>query len=359
MHDLPEPEGIASPGRQPTIYDVAAEAGVAPSTVSRAFSRPGRVNSQTAQRILAAAERLGYRANPPTRPPLPQRSRMIAVVVADIANPCYSPIIRGAEEAADSAGYTVVLSDTRESGRREREALERVVPAVDGIVVSGSRVSDSALRMTAKQKPMVMLNRSVAGLPSVVIDNGQGARSAIEHLRALGHDALIYVAGPEESWADGIRWRALVEAAQELCLKVRRVGPFRPTVDGGIEAADVVATLPASAVVAYNDLLAIGVISGLARKRVRVPHDISVVGFDNIQLSRLLTPGLTTVVAPLHDMGAIAVRTLVRCIAGADFGQRPPLIVPTRLVVRATTAPRSRKRALPTPEEHECHRPPL
>src|SRR4051794_13412300 len=199
--------------RAVTIYDVARAAGVAASTVSRAFSRPGRVNAATAERIRRVADELGYRANPLARALSPARSHMIAVVVSDLANPFYSEIIRGAQAAAAAAGYTILLADAQESDRVERAALERTLPVVDGIVLGGSRMSDSAIRMIAKQKPVVVLNRAVVDVPSVVPDNTGGIRRVVEHLSRLGHDALTYVAGPAASWADGMRWRSLQDSA--------------------------------------------------------------------------------------------------------------------------------------------------
>jgi LacI family transcriptional regulator len=334
-------------GDQPTIYDVARAAGVAPSTVSRTFSRPGRVNSETAARIRQAAEELGYRTNPVARALSTARTQMIALVISDITNPFYFEIIRGAEHAAAQAGYTMVLSDTQESDRLERQALERAMSAVEGIVIASSRMSDSAIRMTAKQKPLMVLNRAVADVPSVVTDNPRGARRALEHLGELGHESITYVAGPEASYADGVRWRALLEASHELELRVRRIGPYAPTVAGGVEAVAALATSPTTAVVAYNDQVAIGVMRGLRRLGVRLPRDVSIVGFDNILPADLVTPGLTTVAAPLHAMGTTAVTNLLAYIGGAKAGSRQPVVLPTRLVVRESTAQRSRKSTSP------------
>src|SRR5829696_8428714 len=183
-------------GKAPTIYDVARECGVAPSTVSRTFSRPGRVNAETAERIRAVAGRLGYRTSPPARALSTGRSSMVALVIPDVTNPVYFDLTRGAEDAAAEAGYTLLLADFRETSRLERKAIDRAVPAVAGLVLGGPRISDSAIRMAAKQRPTVVLNRAVTGLPSVVIDNPRGMRRAAEHLGALGHTAITYLAGP-------------------------------------------------------------------------------------------------------------------------------------------------------------------
>jgi LacI family transcriptional regulator, repressor for deo operon, udp, cdd, tsx, nupC, and nupG len=326
----------------PTIYDVARVAGVAPSTVSRAFSRPGRVNGETAERIRAIAVELGYRTNPLARALPTGRTSMIALAISDITNPYYFEIIRGAQATAAAAGYTMLLADAQESQRLEREALERSVPSVDGIVLASTRMSDSAIRMTAKQRTLVALNRVVAGVPSVVVDHPQGMRHAFEHLRELGHEQITYLAGPEASWADGMRWRALRELSTMEHVQLRRLGPYPPTVVGGVAGAEDLRTHPTSAVIAYNDLMAIGLLRGLHAIGVRVPGDVSVVSCDNIFGAELVTPGLTTVAGPLRTLGSTAVHNLLALVGGAEPTAGEPVMLPTQLVVRESSGPRSR-----------------
>ncbi|WP_305783871.1 LacI family DNA-binding transcriptional regulator [Symbioplanes lichenis] len=329
-------------GQRPTIYDVAREAGVAASTVSRAYARPGRVNTDTARRVFAAAERLGYRT---TRldggPPPGARAahEAIALVIADVTNPFYGEIIKGAYEAARRAGYQLVLSHTNESPEEERRTIERELAHVDGIVIASSRMTDSALRMMAKQRPVVLLNRILPEAICVVSDTRRGIHRAAEHLAALGHERIRYVAGPGTSWSDGTRWRALREAAARLGLDVRRIGPHEPTVLAGLSAARRVARADATAVLAYNDALAIGVMKGLRKLGVAVPADISVVGFDNILLDELVEPALTTVAAPLYRMGLTGVRNCIALAQGAHLSATP-LVLPVRLVVRQSTTHR-------------------
>jgi DNA-binding LacI/PurR family transcriptional regulator len=333
--------------RGPSIYDVAAAAGVAASTVSRAFSRPGRVNSATADRIRRVATEMGYRATPLARARAGEQSSMIALVISDVTNPVYFDIIRGAQAAAAEAGYTLLLADAQESDRLEREALDRSVSTVAGVVLASTRMSDSAIRMIAKQRPMIVMNRSVRDVPSVVTDISRGMRRAVEHLASFGHESITYVAGPAASWTNGRRWLALRDAAHELNVRARCVGPFAPTADGGRLAAHELTHEPPSAVIAYNDLVAIGVMRCLTSMGVHVPGDVSVLGFDNIFAAELVTPALTTVAAPLYAIGETAVRHLHAIVGGAEPRRRGPVVVPTRLLVRESTGQRNRNRTSP------------
>ncbi|GID27624.1 LacI family DNA-binding transcriptional regulator [Paractinoplanes brasiliensis] len=339
---------------RPTIYDVAREAGVAASTVSRAYARPGRVNADTAQRIFEAAEKLGYRSGIAARRPGPPVVRnAIALVVADVTNPFYGDIIKGAYEAAREAGYQLILSHTNESPKVERQTIEQELAQVDGVVIASSRMTDSALRMVAKQKAVVLLNRIIPEANCVLNDAERGIRRAVEHLAALGHERITYVAGPETSWSDGVRWRALRQSAAELGLEARRLGPNEPTVLAGIGAALRVAETDSTAVQAYNDQLAIGIVKGLSRLGVAVPEQVSVIGFDNIIFDELVEPQLTTIASPLYRMGFTGMQNCIAVAQGARTTGRP-LVLPVRLVVRKSTAARP---AVPRPRPARDGRP--
>lgn len=314
---------------------------MAPSTVSRAFSRPGRVNAQTAARIQAVAAELGYRANPQARALSTTRTMMLAVVLADVTNPAFFDLVRGAGAAATEAGYTLVLAETQESAERERDVLEATAARVDGIVLAGSRSPDAAIHQVNKVVPVVAVNRDVRGLPSVVVDLEHGARVTVEHLHGLGHREVMYLAGPEASWPDGMRWRSLRQVAREHGMRVRRVGPYEPTVQGGVRAGEqwLDGRRRGAAAVGYNDLMAIGFIRAVTRAGLKVPDDVSVVGFDNTSSAELITPELTTVAAPMRDVGRIAATNVIALARGATSTRGEPVVVPTRLVERESTAP--------------------
>ncbi|MEI2730898.1 MAG: LacI family DNA-binding transcriptional regulator [Dermatophilaceae bacterium] len=333
------PTGPGETPNEVTIYDVAEAAGVSPSTVSRAFSRPGRVSWRTAERVRAVAEQMGYRTDSIGQPRLPARFHTIGVATSDITNPFFFSIVRGAESAASKAGYTLLLTDTQESGVIEQETLARALPIIDGMVIVTSRTSDTVLRSIAKQVPVVILNRHVPGLPCVVPDTARGMHRAVEHLAGLGHRRICYVSGPEASWADGVRWRAMGEAAHERGLALSRVGPFAPTVVGGATAASAVRDKEVTAVVTYNDVMAIGLSRALQASGLAVPRDLSIVGFDNTFASDLVSPSLTTVAAPLRSLGEAGVNTVVAITKGAKPATDRPHVLPTRLVVRESTGP--------------------
>lgn len=324
----------------PTIYDVARAAGVAPSTVSRAFSRPGRVNAATANRIQQVAQELGYRSTPLTLAPQRTDSKLVSLVVSDITNPVFFPIIRGAESIAAANGFTMVLSDSQESSKLEREALDRALYSVDGIVLATSRMSDSAIRAIAQRKPLVQLNRIVSDVQSVVTDNHHGIQQAVEHLVDLGHETVTYLAGPEASWADGVRWAALRSAAAESELRVKRIGPLTPTIMGVEPAIEEFLAHPTTAVIAYNDLLAIGFMKQLQSRGWRIPDQVSVIGFDNSYGSDLVTPGLTTIAASLRALGTTAMTMVLDQIRDKKVGSLQPTLLPTRLIMRDSTGPR-------------------
>lgn len=322
-----------------TIYDVAKEAGVAPSTVSRAFARPGRVNAVTAERIHEAAAKLGYRVKPIGRPEVGTATNVLAFVVADVTNPVYAHIMKGFQQEANANGYAVLLLDSHEDAGAEQAAIKTVTPIVDGIALTASRMSDSAINQVVKQCPVVAVNRIVAGLPSVVGDTARGMRRVVEHLATLGHTHLTYLAGPAASWADGIRWRAVSEACHELSLHVRREGPVTPSVQGGFGSFKQWQEHPTTAVIAFNDIMAIGFMKAAQNAGLIIPDDVSVVGVDNSISSVLTTPTLTSVAASTSQIGVRAARALITQLKHRSTPSAETIVVPMELFARESIAP--------------------
>lgn len=324
--------------RRATIVDVAAEAGVATSTVSRAFTRPGRVNLTTREHVLAVAERLGYSPNPAARALESGRTETVALVLPDITNPYFFGLIKGAERSAAAAGYTLVIADTEENASAEARTVHKLGPAVDGFVICASRLTDAALQEVAQHGPVTLVNRQLTGIDSVVSDYQGGTRQIVDHLASLGHAGFVFLGGPPESWSGARRWRGLQAAARERGLDAVRRGPYQPTLGGGGSAADAALATGATAVVTHNDLLAIGVLGRLRERGVRVPDQVSVVGFDNIFGSEFCAPPLTTLAELVRDAGARAVDSLLMQMQRRD-NQPARVVLPTQLLVRGSTGP--------------------
>ena len=324
-----------------TIYDVAKQAGVAPSTVSRAFSRPGRVSAATHAKVMAAAKELDYRTNAPASQERNQRHHRLGIEVPDLTNPYFAELVSGMQEAAQEQDFLLLLLDTVEDEARERSSLESAVNVVDGIVLSGTRLSDATLNHLSKRIPVVVMNRRVAGLDSVTPDFEHGMGQAMAHLAEHGLRTVTYVAGPVNSWSDGERWRTARAAAKNHGIQINRQGPYAPTTTGGEQAfEDLEGVLP-HAVICYNDLIALGFMVSALRSGVKVPSELSVIGHDDIPLARFVGGGLTSLATPKRAQGRAAVERLIRRIENPSAHRTPVEgTLPVRLVPRGSTGPR-------------------
>jgi LacI family transcriptional regulator len=328
---------ITRRGGSATIYDVAELAGVNPSTVSRALTKPGRISAKTESRIRAAAARLDFRFNPMARALPTGRSQTIGVVVADITNPVIFGIVRGAEQAASAASYTLVIAESQESGEAEVDTIHRLLPSVDGLVLATTRLSDERIAEIAERRPVVVLNRAVDGIPSVLPDVRKGVRELVDHLIVLGHTSIAYLSGPDTSWISRRRWDELLELTLPAGVAAVEIGPNAPTIAGGAAALPRVRAARSTAVIAFNDLMAIGLMQSAASASVRVPDDLSVAGFDDIFGSEFIMPPLTTVRSQLTTAGARAVDHLMAQIGVDGVESELDQLLDTSLVVRAST----------------------
>ena len=238
------------------------------------------------------------------------------------------------ESQARAAGSSLVVGDIADGPEVELAHIERLNDrGVDGIVLASSLLPEAELRAVGDRADVVLFNREVPGFASVITDARDGSRQIVEHLAALGHRSIAYLSGPA-LWTDAERWRTLSENAARLGVEIVRLGPFMPTLDQGSAAADVGLGSGATALVAFNDLLAIGILQRLRRRKVDVPGAISVVGHDDIFGADFCQPSLTTVHSDVEHAG----RTLVDLVRGRIVS-RPdtPIVIPTQLVVREST----------------------
>ncbi|NEN07173.1 LacI family transcriptional regulator [Diaminobutyricibacter tongyongensis] len=335
-----EPLAGAGSRRPATLADVAAASGVATSTVSRALSNPGRVNAMTRERIERAARELDYVPNSQARALTSGRTRAIAVLVSDVTNPFYFGIIRGTQQQLKAAGYTQLLIDTEESDEFEDGMLHKLRRSFDGAILAASRLTDRRLTTLATELPLVAINRQTRGVPSVFIDTPSGMEQALGHLVSLGHREIAYVSGPETSWPNEGRWRALQRAGGAYGVTVRRIGPFTPKKSAGAAAADALLNAGVTACIAFNDLLAIGMLMRLRERGVSVPDEISIVGCDDIFGADFCSPPLTTLTAPIEQAGRTAVSILLsRLESDSIVAARQSATLPTHLTIRASTGP--------------------
>lgn len=333
-------DGHHTPRRKgATIYDVAERAGVAPSTVSRALSKPGRISVTTEAKIRRAAEELNFRLNPMARALPTGRTQTIALVLADITNPVVFGIVRGAEKAASAEGYTLIIAESQESGDTEDAAVSRILPSVDGVILASSRLSSDRIRTLAAEKPVVLINREIEDVPAILPNVSQGATALLDHLHELGHQSLAYLSGPPMSWISERRWEHLLEVAECRGMGLVEIGPNVPTIEGGRAALRRVVAARVTAALAYNDLIAIGLMQAAADSGLEVPAQLSVTGFDDIFGSELIVPALTTVRSQLELAGQRAVEHLLAGLTGRIA--EPAEALSTELVVRMSTGARA------------------
>lgn len=321
-----------------TIRTVAAHAGVSPSTVSRVFARPEIVAEDARRRVLASAAQLGYRPNPVARSLARGRTGNVGLILPDIANPFFGPLIKSVQKQARRQDLSLFVADSDEHAEDELALAWAMAKQVDGLVLASSRLHDEQVREIMGLAPVVMVSREVEGVPAVLTPPDEGLHQAVDHLHALGHRALVYLGGPRDSYANGERRSALEKACAARQMPLTQLGPFRPQFEAGVRAADLVLAQDAAAVVAYNDQIALGLMSRLAERGRRVATDISVVGIDDSWIARMVNPALTTVRVPADAAGSAAVRLLAELAIGGGGGA-PRLELATELIVRASTGP--------------------
>lgn len=323
-----------------TLTDVAARAKVSLATASRAFNDPDRLAAATRQRVLAAATELGYET------PAALTSRTIGVVVPDMANAVFASLLRSIHDQAWHGRHQLMVINTNEDPDREREALDRFADSTNGIILCSPRSPVDRLDEIAARTPVVTVNGTVEKAPCVLIAADDGIRQAVEHLRALGHQHVVYVPGPANSWANQDRQDALSECCAAEGLELTVVGHQSASVSGGLAAAASVVASGATAVVAYNDLVALGVRAGAQGLGRRCPDDLSIIGIDDLDVAAVSDPGLTSVHVGIAEGGALAVDLLLNQIDGTP--RHDEIRMASQLIVRGSTSAPERVHVSPT-----------
>ncbi|WP_402462365.1 DUF6807 family protein [Isoptericola aurantiacus] len=323
-----------------TIADVASAAGVSRATVSRVMNGRSTVDPAISARVQEAAIELNYRPSNVARSLSLGRTTTVALVVPDLGNPAFQQILRGVSSAAGEDGYRVLVADSAEDPATEAAIAREARTRCDALILVSPRMPDSALdALLPDVTPAVVVNREVAGgAPSLVVDYTDAMLQVVEHLVSLGHRRIAYLAGPQASVSDAARRRGLAEScARHPELEVVEL-PTGSDIAAGHAAAPAVLASRTTAAVAFNDLVSFGLLAALNEAGVAVPTDISVCGFDDIELARYATPGLTTVAVPQEDLGRHAWRELHAVIDNAA-GAAETTRFGVRLQERASTGP--------------------
>jgi LacI family transcriptional regulator len=339
------------PDRPATLRDVAAAADVHPATASRALNPETRllVSEETARRVTASAAKLGYRPNPVARSLRTRRSHTVGVLIPDLNNPIFPPIVRGLEDKLAAAGYVALLGNTDADANRERTLFEQMrARHVDGFVLATATRHDRLLaEAAAAELPVVLMNRLSQdySFPSVSVDNEQGARMAVTHLARLGHTRIAHIAGPQEASTGTGRLRGFRDGMASHGLEVDEdliAYASKYTVEEGARCYRelLVRHVDFTAVAAGNDMLAVGCYAALDEEARQCPDDVSVIGFNDMPFIDRLRPPLTTVRFPHYQLGTEAAQLLLERINGGD-GPVKILYLAPELVVRGSTAPRA------------------
>jgi LacI family transcriptional regulator len=333
---------VKGEGAVATIKDVAARSMVSVATVSYVLNGTRKVRPETRRRVLAAAQALGYAPNSAARSLVVGQSSLLGLVVSDIRNPFFPEITVGFQDAANLAGMDAIVINTNYDPQRTRNALDRLLALqVAGVAVLTSQI-DTGLMKTLASKGICAvfldLGRVESGISDIAVDYERGIGSAIEHVLHLGHKQIGFIGGATNLPSAQRRRMAFLAGMEKAGAAEARVVDSNFTVEGGYVACSrLLASFPATAMIAANDLMAIGAMHCAHDRKIQVPAELSIVGFDDILFARFTQPALTTVALPRAEIGRVAFEALSAMMNdparnGAKYR------IPTSLVVRESTA---------------------
>lgn len=349
----PDGQGRAATAerRTATMADIAQRAGVSISTVSRVINQNVAVDPATEERVRAAIDELRYRPNLLARSFRRRTTNTIGLLVPDNSNPFFAELARVIEDVGFDAGYNVILCNSDLSEEKQWQYIDVLLAKrVDGVIltssglISGESGLDSVARIHDANVPCVVIDRDLGDFPvdQILVDNHEGGYLAGQHIVGLGHRRIVGVVGPSDLTPSagritGFR-RALGDAGIDLPDDLLVQGNGRH--DGGVDAVEQLLQrgVDFSAIFAFNDVMAVGVMGALQRAGRRIPHDVSVIGFDDIPMASAMYPSVTTVAQPIAEMGRLGVELLLTRIRDPDAPFHRS-ILPTRLVARESTAP--------------------
>ncbi|AQS63987.2 LacI family transcriptional regulator [Agrobacterium tumefaciens] len=320
---------------KPTLDEIALRANTSRSTVSRAFSRPDLLSPKTVEQILSIAEEIGYRPNNMARALSTGRTGNIGLLVPDIANPFFPPLIKAIQQQADAHDLCLFLGSSGESAARENTLFQRLASQTDGIILASTRLSEAQVRAHAERHPITLINRDIAGLPRVLIETQAAVRDAIGFLLENGHRDIAYLSGPKESWSNQQRLEAAAEACCGAGVRFEIIQLSEPTFEGGEKAAEEAVTTGVTAVLAFDDLTAQGVHARLSAMGIAVPRDMSLIGCDDA-LPAMTYPALSTLSGLSQEAGRHALKLLRDAIEHRDSSQDMKVVLGARFIRRDT-----------------------
>ncbi len=329
-----------------TMKDVAQLAGVSTATVSRALMNPEKVSSSTRKRVEEAVLEAGYSPNSLARNLRRNESKTIVAIVPDICDPYFTEIIRGIEDAAMEHGYLVLLGDSGQQKKRESSFVNLVfTKQADGMLLLGTDLPFDVSKPEQKNLPPMVMACEFAPeleLPTVHIDNLTSAFEVVNYLTQLGHKRIAQISGPENATLCQFRLQGYQQALRRAGITMNPTyttfGDF--TFESGVKAVRQLMSLPdaPTAIFCHNDIMAIGAIQEAKRLGLRIPRDLSVVGFDDIQFSQYCDPPLTTISQPRYEIGRQAMLMMLELLRGHDV-QAGSRLLETQLVIRESAAP--------------------
>lgn len=319
--------------KAPTIVEIARELGVAPSTVSRAFTAPRLLKPETVERIRAAAAECGYVPNVHARALSTGVPRTIGLIVPDIANPFFPPMIRAAQRTAEETGHTVLIADTDGDVARERRIIERLAAQSESLIIASSRLPAAQLTELTARRRVLFINRDEPETARILVSSRDALAQCTARLLELGHERFVYVGGPEGSWSDAERHGAVEESLADSGVRLESLRIPSGTYADTMAAGDQILAGAPTAVIAFDDVIAHGVIDLLHERGVSVPTQVSVVGCDDT-IALTTQPPLTSIALKAVDAARLAVRTVVE-------GQVSEMLSPQRIALQGELVERA------------------
>jgi LacI family transcriptional regulator len=325
-----------------TLKDIAIRAGVSVNTVSRALRNKPDINDETKKRIIEIAERLGYTPNVLAKSLRSKKSKTIGVVIADISSPFYSNVVKGIEDGAQEKGYSIILSNTDEQYKKEEKAVQVLLEKrIDGLLITPVQEENrDILDLKEKGIPLVLVGRHFDNIQTnyIVTEDIIGGFLATEHLIKKGHRRILHINGPMHISSASERLagykRALLEYGLEYDQRLVRGNTVEMEEANKLTKKIISEGFNFTAIFAYADVLALGAMHALSEAKLRIPDDIAVVGYDDIEFARISHPPLTTVRIPRYRLGKKAINLLVEKIIKKGSRKLHQVVIKPELVIR-------------------------